>query len=564
MRRFATRARSAFKARTPGAQLDKPDLMVATSIRHHDLVRRHLAAGGEAVTPHRHLWFALTAEGFDCQWAFAPNFCISLDLRTREADDFIDQTYRFHRQRIAVSRGSWKRACSFHFRWLIGDFLAAREMANRIGADRGRWNQVLVPVDPANVRVWGAFLEDDSFALFTKALIPDATLINESSEEVITGAQSLRLFPLVDFVHQEGSGNKVSATDELVMPAAMRTPWEPFTHTDLTQTVVGSVMGDHTAPAIAVTNPIDTWVVAAEISGEDAVAISASWVAKIWLPRIEEVSVACARLLDTAAPSRLFVADHVLPDVSLLADEAVSRGVPITLLPHNPAPVDIRLWVGVPGVDVVTGTKSAREWWTRADIRARRSSSCFTKLREAAKKPARIRTSTLLRVLYIGGLSHELHYPIVDPAAYFKAQQVLMTPPADIASSVEMSIRPRAHWESSAWYDAYPAPRQILDTETPLPELLSSFDLAVVLEMSSGAQLEAIAAGCATVSVSSEPTADRWRANGDVASSILDPAVVPVIPPEAFWPLLNTFVEDRSQLDILFTRQLAWLRDELG
>ena len=51
---------------------------------------------------------------------------------------------------------------------------------------------------------------------------------------------------------------------------------EPFTHTDLTQTVVGSVMGDHTAPAIAVTNPIDTWVVAAEISGEDAVAISAS------------------------------------------------------------------------------------------------------------------------------------------------------------------------------------------------------------------------------------------------------------------------------------------------
>ena len=76
--------------------------------------------------------------------------------------------------------------------------------------------------------------------------------------------------------------------------------------------------------------------------------------------------------------------------------------------------------------------------------------------------------------------------------------------------------------------------------------------------MSSGAQLEAIAAGCATVSVSSEPTADRWRANGDVASSILDPAVVPAIPPEAFWPLLNTFVEDRSQLDILFTRQLAW------
>ena len=128
-------------------------------------------------------------------------------------------------------------------------------------------------------------------------------------------------------------------------------------------------------------------------------------------------------------------------------------------------------------MDVVTGTKSAREWWTRADIRARRSSSCFTKLREAAKKPARIRTSTLLRVLYIGGLSHELHYPIVDPAAYFKAQQVPDDSPADIASSVEMSIRRGRTGRAPLGMTSTPLPDR---SSTPKPRSRSSLVVSIL------------------------------------------------------------------------------------
>ena len=309
-----------------------------------------------------------------------------------------------------------------------------------------------------------------------------------------------------------------------------------------------------------------------DIAGNEAVVIMTPWLAAIWIPSLLAIRQSAAAVCSAPSITRVIAVDTPMPEPAMLAIEAARAGRLVTLLPHAPWPTDIDLWPSSEPLQPIAATLTGRRWWADGGLSARLEPGIFPQLvpsntthHDVRRDPPSAPARRALEIIYVGCYSHEQTHPVFDPSRYFDARDRVLTIPSRHRGQVRIAVKPRPHWENPTWFRGLDDVSEIIPANVKLSGEFGRFDIAVVVEVSSTALLEAIARGCVAVVVSGDRDAQRWMGGAFTrVSTAFDRQVIPVVAPEDYWSLINDLISEPSLLISMREDQVSWLMGELG
>lgn len=577
------------------------DLWVLYAQRHGHLARHGQRAGREFALVNRKLWFDLRADDVECTWAYDDHFHVDFAVSEAEGEAFLRDTFVTQEGVVTDELLAWRRINKVHFCYLAAQYLAARELATNINARHLAFGSVKVPIDPGNVRILGMHFADDSFGLFLKAMVPSAVFVDENSGRILEPDDGLSIrFALGFNASSRATIEQVGTAGALVSPIAIGSSWETLVTSPAEALLVQTpsapegmrpTLRDYLRVAFSSrrrslkrilrrsvntrartiqlgigSHPAEILIRVRDLAGGDMTEIASQWVTRLLVPNLVEVRELVRVLLLRASPSQVIVCDAPFPENAVLAEEAIQTGIDVVLLPHSPTPTEVDLW-GTGGIiHPMAATRNGVKFWNQGGEDATLRPDCLPTVSRAASSPATQRDRMLrpIRILYLGGLSHEQSYPVFDPTDYFAALDTILSAPIQLRGEVAVAVKPRPFWEDTNWYAGVTGVHRMIKQTVPLATILMDYDVVVCLELSSGALLEAIGFGCIAVAVSSDPSDPRWQSERFARiHSVVDSTVVPVVEPAHYWTFIESLVKEPQVATDLRMRQRKWLREQL-
>lgn len=591
------------------SEADAQQLTITYALRHEGMAARESRAGRRVLTVNRHLWFGLRDRGLHCEWAFDERWHIPFEVSTQLAEEWLDRTFSSIGQLIFREELVWRRTNYYHFAYAAGHYLAALELARRLNSEMAAPGTVRIPIDPGRARVYGYYLPDEMFALFLKSLVPRSVFVDETSGTLLTEDDLIQVRLAAPSTQRDMDPRALTpGVDALVCPVGIVGPWKQYVPAATSGRLVLARLADtpsrrslasasrrvrgltwhslrsrvrqklssgrgHMQPPtidLSAGAGFSTVTTSARIlRQQDPVEILDEWLQELWVPRLLAIQRNAERALSTTQARQVIISDNVLPETSLLATAALRRSLEVTLLPHSSGALGVDFWSPNERVCPLTPTKTGVRWWSSTGHHAQLSPRAFPVLCDTVERGEQSldvapKRHDALAILYIGGLSHQETYPVFDPQAYFCALQVVLGISSAVSGRASIAAKPRPEWETRSWYTGFSDVVQWLKPTEKLVDVLPRFDVAVVLELTSTALLEAIALGCVAVAVSDHPDAKRWEGNYGYGLCPFDRSVIPVVKPGEFAKLIQQFIDGPQIISDLRRRQAEWLAAEVS
>lgn len=543
---------------------DKPRLVLYDE-RQFELAKA-AARAHTLISVNRGLWHRLKNHDIDCVWAFGDDSFVSIEAREAATEALLSESFTSFGHELTDSLDVWRRTNKFYFRYLAGHYLSAK-LVSPISDKRKlfrRNQQTLIPIRPDQMEVFGLFFGDDCFPLFLKGLNPDAIFVDETDLQPVAPDRKLRLTVRNDFDFRPATHRQLSPVDTLVMPAAMNDDASNFVSETNTVLLVGSAFDDREV-VFGVDNRPDHWFLRQNRLGPELLATCEGWLRALWLPRLQSLKSSVQHIVGQSKPRQVAVANHLFPESALLLEAAAGSEVSLIIASHGLCPMDLELWTDLPpAVTALTAMRSGVKWWASVGLKGTQHENSYLHLAKglAAAKPPGNGGTDKLKVLYAGGLSCEVTYPVLPAGPYSNALARILQIPDTLESKIDLTAKFRPTWESAAWYDEWKI--DLLSSELGMMSLLKDFDIAVFLEFPSTGCYEAIANGCAVLCVSDDPQSFRWSGQGGYSQNPFPPSQIPVIEPAHYWETVAVLEKNRSELVQLWRTQADWLRTELS
>lgn len=451
--------------------------------------------------------------------------------------------------------------------FLANSLYSACEAA-RLLTDKTPIPSLHIPIDPDEVPVLTGFDYGDALSIAMFALIPGAQLFNRWTEDPLSANADIKIKLSRSMVGLHGSPLYRDRSRTYAFPATVRSwptglsPDEAGNWDELSEG-----LWDFDRAPIFVLNVGELEQIQSikgQKAREDAIQeLFLKFTYELLVPVIKKCNMLTELSVKLLNPQSIWVSDHLLPE-SVAAVLSAPEGSEVLVLPHSTKALMTPLWKKIAKYSkakispVVPSSRMIGAWRDAGfdPVLDLEMTTFGDQLLECTKSnPIK---GNCVRVFYVGGGYSEVDYPRIPFESLDSILEVLFSPPESSDYSVIFGAKPRPHWDTPKSFDYRTKRIEIVNNETKLSKVFSQVNIAVFIEISSQAIIEAAANGAIPI-VLTTSTVPNWRDRQDDAHEYCNLDDLLVINYRDFWDWLEAAMSDRNMLENTWRR----IRDSL-